>query len=382
MGSSHHGHLKVVKYLISKGADMQFGLITSSENGHLKVVKFLVEKGADIDETRLDNSTPLILSSARGHLDVVKFLVSKGADVNAKDDDGSTPLIESSREGHLDIVKYLVRKGADINAKDEIGKTAREWSRENGHLEITNFLLSRGTNEIAPTRSSSVSNTRSRSKPKTQTKIEEDSNDFTSIQSNTESISDKEIKCTNVDLINMENYDTNSENVFTIFYLNNLNKFSSNSCISKNEMKEYLKSEKEDDPSLLTTIWKGGDKSGIGGKPTLKFIIKLPPNNIWITLGSFDRIMNSSIKKWYLLPLYGDKRRRIGYKYGTSANHGQIPGSKIYKAFTKEEIKSGIICKETNSDYPLYLKDFTIQELSDGIKNDVIIKTIKNNFIN
>ena len=92
--------------------------------------------------------------------------------------------------------------------------------------------------------------------------------------------------------------------------------------------------------------------------------------------------MNSSIKKWYLLPLYGDKRRRIGYKYGTSANHGQIPGSKIYKAFTKEEIKSGIICKETNSDYPLYLKDFTIQELSDGIKNDVIIKTIKNNFIN
>ena len=50
-------------------------------------------------------------------------------------------------------------------------------------------------------------------------------------------------------------------------------------------------------------------------------------------------MMNSSdIKNWYLLPLYGNKRRRIGLQFGSSKNHGQIPGSKIYKAFTKEEI--------------------------------------------
>ena len=337
-------------------------LITSSENGdNLENIRRLIQKGADVNTKDENGETPLLWANVYGKLDVVKFLVESGANVNAKNNKGNTPLMSSSRHGHLEVVKYLVSKGADVNAKDTSGHTALWWSIEEYRDEIEEFL--------------------SRQLAKVSTSVEEDSSDFVSIQSSTESISNKEIKCTNVDIINMENYDTNSQDVFTIFYLNNLNKFSSNSCVSKNEMKEYLKSEREEDPSLLTTIWKGGDKSGVGGKPTLKFIIKLPPNNVWITLGSFDRIMNSSIKKWYLLPLFGDKKRRIGYKYGASANHGQIPGSKIYKVFTKEEIISGIICKESDSDYPLYFKDFTIQDLSDGINSNVIIKTIKNHFI-
>jgi ankyrin repeat protein len=386
--------LEVVKFLVSKGADVN----ARNESGYtalllnsvletpetIKILEFLVSKGADVNTADNSGSTPLIESSKNGSLEIVKFLVSKSADVNKADNSGSTPLIKSSENGHLNIVKFLVSKGADIHAQED---AAIRLSSENRHFEVENFLLTHAPNltqVISDIRNRQVRRDGGQVTPRVPrvpvTQVEEDSSDFISIQSNTESISNEEIKCTNVDVINMENYDTNSEDVFTIFYLNNLNKFSSNSCVSKNEMREYLKSESEEDPSLLTTIWKGGDKSGVGGKPTLKFIIKLPPNNVWITLGSFDRIMNSSIKKWYLLPLFGDKRRRIGYKYGTSANHGQIPGSKIYKAFTKEEILSGIVAKETDSDYPLYFKDFTIQDLSNGIKSDLIIKTIKNHF--
>ena len=209
---------------------------------------------------------------------------------------------------------------------------------------------------------------------------EEDSDDFTNvITSDSDSLTDDISSCPNNDIITLEPYDINLSDVFTIYYLNSMKKFSTGSCISKSQMKDYIKSEDDEFPSLLSTIWKGGDKTGVGGKPTCKFIIKMPPNNIWITLGSFDKMMNSSEKKWYLLPLYSNKRRRIGYKYGISANHGQIPGSYIYKSFTKEEIMDNIVVKETDYDFPLYVKDLTLSELDSG---KMIIKSIKDHFIN
>lgn len=207
---------------------------------------------------------------------------------------------------------------------------------------------------------------------------EEDFVDFSDITSDSESVSDDIQSCSNESVISLEPFDIHSEDVFTIYYLNNSNKFANGTCVSKSEMKDYVKSEEIDSPSLFTTIWKGGDNSGLGGKPTCKFIVKMPPNNVWVTLGSFDKMMNLNEKSWYLLPLYSNKRRRIGYQYGVSRNHGQIPGSKIYKAFTKQEIKTNVKVKETDEDYPLYLKDLTLDDLGKSMN---IIKSIKNHFL-
>ena len=150
-------------------------------------------------------------------------------------------------------------------------------------------------------------------------------------------------------------------------------------------MKEYFKSENVNKPSLISCIWKGGDISGIGGKPTGKFVIKMPPNNIFITLGSVEKMIKSPyIKNWYLLPLYNGKRKRVGYQYGVGMNHGQIPGYLIYKAFTKEEINEIIEVKETIDDYPLYLSNSS-RVLNDIIgqqlTNRILIQSIINRFI-
>ena len=232
---------------------------------------------------------------------------------------------------------------------------------------------------------SQVNNIRSQVPSRTSSRInipafleEEDSDDFTNVITyDSDSITYDISSCPNNDLITLEPYDITLNDVFTIYYLNSMKKFSTGSCISKSQMKDYIKSEDDESPSLLSTIWKGGDKTGVGGKPTCKFIIKMPPNNLWITLGSFDKMMNSSEKKWYLLPLYSNKRRRIGYKYGISANHGQIPGSYIYKSFTKKEIMENTVVKETDYDFPLYLRNVTLSELDLG---KIIIKSIKNHF--
>ena len=48
-------------------------------NGYLPIVKYLISKGANIEAKNINNWIPLLYASYYGKIDVVKFLVSKGA---------------------------------------------------------------------------------------------------------------------------------------------------------------------------------------------------------------------------------------------------------------------------------------------------------------
>jgi ankyrin repeat protein len=50
-------------------------------------------------------------ASENGHLDVVKYLVSQGADITADD---NYAVRWASFYGHLEVVKYLVSQGAKL----------------------------------------------------------------------------------------------------------------------------------------------------------------------------------------------------------------------------------------------------------------------------
>ena len=58
--------------------------------------------------------TPLYYASQKGHLEVVKYLKSVGADIHVKDKYGLTPLHFASLNGHLEVVKYLKSVGATM----------------------------------------------------------------------------------------------------------------------------------------------------------------------------------------------------------------------------------------------------------------------------
>ena len=154
------GHLPVLKYLHSIGADLEAKtedvsysggetpLFLASKYGHLEVVKFLHENGANVfaEDVNRDSpieiavkdsleifqylheiagvtilyQTPLYLAAKYGQLEIVQYLVKNGAEVNARQNgqnDRYTALHAAASNNHLDVVKHLVENGADINSK-------------------------------------------------------------------------------------------------------------------------------------------------------------------------------------------------------------------------------------------------------------------------
>lgn len=142
------GFLDIVKMLVEHGADVnsagpgkQPPVRVAARNGRLKVLKYLIEKGANFeDKTANDGATPLEGAASKGHLDIVKFLVEKGANVNHQDNDKDTPIGEAAVNGHFEVVKYLLEHGADPTIKNKDGYDAAYRARIGGQSKIADFL--------------------------------------------------------------------------------------------------------------------------------------------------------------------------------------------------------------------------------------------------
>lgn len=141
------GTVQMVKYLVDKGADLS--VTNSTEHrinaldaanicGHYNVVLFLVAKGMKINERNL------LIASKKGYLKLVKYYVSKGLNVNFKSRWGTTPLSLAASNGHFNVVKFLVSKGADVHARDNNGKSILSYALETKNPRIINFLKSKG----------------------------------------------------------------------------------------------------------------------------------------------------------------------------------------------------------------------------------------------
>jgi hypothetical protein len=189
---------------------------------------------------------------------------------------------------------------------------------------------------------------------------EEDSENFNDISSEESTIvTSGGLKCSNDSIITMESY-TEEDDPIQIFLLNSTGKFEKSTCITVDELKQMLSSNMNTTtPSNIMSIYtkpKEVNTTGIGANATGRIVIKLPPNNIYVTYGSLKRIMKSTTNMvWYALPLFGGKRRRIGNldeAIISGSNHGQIPGFVVYKLYTKDEIRNGVIVKEQSDDYP------------------------------
>ena len=96
-----------MRELIKKINCKNTALLCASKDGRLKVVKFLISMGAEI-QAKSQNSKKTILHHAVGNFEIVKFLFEKGADINAKDYAGKTPLDLAVERKSVSVANYLM----------------------------------------------------------------------------------------------------------------------------------------------------------------------------------------------------------------------------------------------------------------------------------
>ncbi len=149
------GHVSIVKFLISKGANLNatnFGikqpaLFKACANGSFELVKILVEAGADINIKDSEGTTPLYAVFGGDVSQIIPYLISKGADANELiGQPGYSALHNACRQGYLNVVKALVDAGADINKKTTNVFTPLYIASEAYHSEIVNYLILKGAN--------------------------------------------------------------------------------------------------------------------------------------------------------------------------------------------------------------------------------------------
>lgn len=83
----------------------------------------------DVNQS-LGGRKPLHYATDFGQTDVVKYLISKGADINAPDKHGLTPLMSACYEGHTSCVKILLEMGADKEQRGPDGLTLYEAAED------------------------------------------------------------------------------------------------------------------------------------------------------------------------------------------------------------------------------------------------------------
>jgi len=194
--------------------------------------------------------------------------------------------------------------------------------------------------------------------------LEEDSDDDNSdyIKSDKYNTNYEDKQCPNNSVITLTPYDVDDDQLCIIKIQNSDGIFTNGHCFTKNEIKQWIKSDLGQLPTNIMSIFtkprrKENLLNGCSGRATGRLIVKMP-DQMYVTLGSLDKILHNKNRIWYALPLFGGQKRRVGNLAsicGAGMNHGQIPGFKIYKLFKRDEIQRGVTVKETNDDYPLSL---------------------------
>ncbi len=138
-----------VKILLENGADVnwkspavrnQQPIRFASQGGSLKLVKLLLSYGADIESSPDDKGTPLIAALHAKKFDIAEFYFLSGANVNVIARDGETIIHEAIKTGNPDMVRLAIKYKAPLDIKDQSGKTTLQLAKQSGNSEIKEII--------------------------------------------------------------------------------------------------------------------------------------------------------------------------------------------------------------------------------------------------
>ncbi|CAL1296234.1 unnamed protein product [Larinioides sclopetarius] len=197
------GHLHLVRYLITKGADLlavnadgnmpydicedentldyiesemaKKGITQEmidetraiSEKRMLSDLKYLLEEGGDIEYRDHQGATPLHIAAANGYVTVVEFILDNHGSTNVCDNDMWQPIHAAACWGHPDVIEMLVMAGADLSAKTKNGETpfdiCEDPDLKERIMQLKNEIETKRASQPVKLKRSQSQNTRSQS---------------------------------------------------------------------------------------------------------------------------------------------------------------------------------------------------------------------------
>lgn len=186
-------------------------------------------------------------------------------------------------------------------------------------------------------------------------------------------------KCANENPITLMPFDNEDTGVVSIRVQRSDGRFiKKGACITKSALLQLAQNDLNIDyasyqlPQMFMSNWIPKDireiqANGMGGCAGHKIFVKLPPNNIFVSLGSFIRMMTTANEKeWYAVPMFHGEKQRVGNMFSMltviGSTHGQAPGSIIYKLHTRDEVETqphllGVESK--TKEYPIRIRNNT-----------------------
>jgi len=174
------GDVAVVKFLLSKGADVTksrrgdagrgpyraqtqgYEQFISSEaggtplfyaalTGQKEIAEMLLEKGAKLDAQSTSGATPLHVAAQRNDVEMLKILCEGKTKprIDWRDGTGNTPLHYAVAGDRQKAAKYLLKQGASTKPENNIRNTVLHVAARNGNKDMTTLLLSHGADAKA-----------------------------------------------------------------------------------------------------------------------------------------------------------------------------------------------------------------------------------------
>lgn len=148
MWAAQLGDSNIVKYLITKGADVAIvnnqgkTALSYTSNGAIKneIKKQLNRKLLEVASSKTMPEADKITQ--------VKRLLAAGADIDTTVSEDkfnsaeSTPLMWAAQQGNTELAKLLIQRGADVNKENDNGKTAADYAKQSENKETMALIES------------------------------------------------------------------------------------------------------------------------------------------------------------------------------------------------------------------------------------------------